>query len=285
VISEVAQLVTNAVLIGSLVALGAVGLTLTFRVGKFANVAHPEFMTLGAYSTFAYNAGLGLPLPAAALVGVITAVPLALLVAQLTFELLPVRTRVQMLIVSIGLALVIRGAIRLAFGSELLQYETPLQRPLVLGVVLLTPTQLVTLLVAVCMMAATHFVLVSTRTGRILRALGDNPRLCEVSGVDTRAARTRMWVLTLALATVGGVLYGANLVIQPGMGADLLIPIFSAAVLGGLGNPYGALAGALLVSLAQELSTLVVPSVWKEAVAFGVLALCLLFRPNGLWGR
>jgi branched-subunit amino acid ABC-type transport system permease component len=114
--------------------------------------------------------------------------------------------------------------------------------------------------------------------------MSDNPVLCEIAGADVSRARLVMWAIAVLLAAVGGVLFGLNLVIQPNMGWDLVIPIFAAAILGGIGNPYGAMGGALVIGLTQEWSTLVMPSVYKEAVAFLAMAACLMFRPRGLWG-
>ncbi len=152
------------------------------------------------------------------------------------------------------------------------------------GPVRLTRHQAVTLAVAGVLVLAVHLLLSRTTLGRVLRAMADNPVLCEIAGADVNRARLAMWVIAVALAATGGVLWGLNLVIQPNMGWDLVIPIFSAAILGGIGNPYGALAGALVIGIGQEWSTLLIPSMYKEAVAFTAMGLCLMFRPRGLWG-
>lgn len=284
-VDEFIQLTVSGVLIASLLALGAVGLSLTFGVARFANVAHPDFMMLGAYGVFAFNALAGVPFVWAAPLGVLAAIVIGVPVARFAFDKLPVSGTVQLLIVSIGVSLVLRHLVLFAFGSSLVQYAIPLQRPFIWGPVRLTAFQILTLAVTAVLVLAVHLLLTRTRLGRILRALSDNPVLCEITGADVDRARLAMWVIGVGLAAVGGMLYGLNLVIQPDMGWNLVIPIFSAAIVGGIGNPYGAMGGALVIGLVQEWSTLVIPSVYKEMVAFAAMALCLLIRPRGLWGK
>jgi branched-subunit amino acid ABC-type transport system permease component len=283
-IGELLHLTVTGVLVASLLALGAVGLSLTFGVARFANVAHPDFMMLGAYATFAFNTLIGVPFWWAALLGIGAALLVGVPVARLAYDKLPVTGTVQLLVISIGVSFILRHAVLLAFGSGLLQFAVPLQRPYVWGPVRLTGHQILTLIVAAVLVLAVHLLLSRTRLGRILRAIADNAVLTEIAGADVGRARLAMWLIAVLLASTGGILFGLNLVIQPNMGWDLVIPIFSAAIVGGIGNPYGAMGGALIIGLAQEWSTLVIPASYKEAIAFGAMALCLMFRPRGLWG-
>ena len=283
-IGELVHLTVTGILVASLLALGAVGLSLTFGVARFANVAHPDFMMLGAYATFAFNALIGVPFGWAALLGVGGAMLVGVPVARLAYDKLPVTGTVQLLIISIGVSFILRHAVLLVFGSGLLQFAVPLQRPYVWGPIRLTPYQILTLVVTALLVLAVHLLLSRTKLGRILRAIADNAVLTEIAGADVGRARLAMWFIAVLLASTGGILLGLNLVIQPNMGWDLVIPIFSAAIVGGIGNPYGAMGGALVIGLAQEWSTLVIPASYKEAISFGAMALCLMFRPRGLWG-
>jgi branched-chain amino acid transport system permease protein/neutral amino acid transport system permease protein len=283
-LSELIHLTVTGVLIASLLALGAVGLSLTFGVARFANVAHPDFMMLGAYTTFAFNAVLGVGFWPSALLGIAAALVVGVPVARIAYDKLPVSGTVQLLIISIGVSFILRHVVLFTFGSGLLQFAVPLQRPYVWGPIRLTPYQILTLVVAGLLVLGVHLLLSRTKLGRILRAMADNPVLCEIAGADVGRARLAMWTIAVGLAATGGVLFGLNLVIQPNMGWDLVIPIFAAAILGGIGNPYGAMAGALVIGVGQEWATLVMPSMYKEAIAFSAMALCLMFRPRGLWG-
>jgi branched-chain amino acid transport system permease protein len=283
-IGELVHLTVTGLLVASLLALGAVGLSLTFGVARFANVAHPDFMMLGAYTTFAFNALAGLPFGWSAVLGIAGALLVGVPVARLAYDKLPVTGTVQLLVISIGVSFILRHAVLLVFGSSLLQFAVPLQRPYVWGPVRLTVYQILTLVVAAVLVLGVHLLLSRTRLGRTLRAISDNPVLTEIAGADVSRARLAMWTIAVLLASAGGILFGLNLVIQPNMGWDLVIPIFAAAILGGIGNPYGALGGALVIGLVQEWSTLVIPAAYKEAIAFTAMALCLMFRPRGLWG-
>lgn len=283
-IGELAQLTVTGLLVASLLALGAVGLSLTFGVARFANVAHGDFMMLGAYATFAFNALVGVPFWWAALLGIVATLLVGVPVAHVAYDTLPVTGTVQLLIISIGVSFILRHAVLFAFGSGLLQFAVPLQRPYVWGPIRLTPYQLLTLFAAAALVLAVHLLLSRTKLGRILRAIADNAVLTEIAGADVGRARLAMWLIAVLLASTGGILLGLNLVIQPNMGWDLVIPIFSAAIVGGIGNPYGAMGGALVIGLAQEWSTLLIPASYKEAIAFGAMALCMMFRPRGLWG-
>lgn len=283
-LAELVHLTVTGLLIASLLALGAVGLSLTFGVARFANVAHPDFMMLGAYATFAFNALVGLGFWPSALLGIAAALVVGVPVARIAYDRLPVTGTVQLLIISIGVSFILRHVVLFAFGSGLLQFAVPLQRPYVWGAVRLTPYQILTLVVAGVLVLGVHLLLSRTKLGRILRAMADNPVLCEIAGADVGRARLAMWAIAVGLAATGGVLFGLNLVIQPNMGWDLVVPIFAAAILGGIGNPYGAMAGALVIGVGQEWSTLIIPSMYKEAIAFSAMALCLMFRPRGLWG-
>lgn len=283
--SEFVHLTVTGLLVASLLALGAVGLSLTFGVARFANVAHPDFMMLGAYGAFTFSTLVGLPFGWAAPLGVLAAVAIGVPLATLAYDKLPVSGTVQLLIISIGVSLVVRHVVLFAFGSSFLQYDVPLQRPYIWGPVRLTAFQMLTIVMAAGLVFCVHLLLTRTRLGRILRAMADNPVLCEITGADVGSARLAMWAIGVALAAVGGVLYGLNLVIHPNMGWDLVVPIFSAAIVGGIGNPYGAMAGALVIGLGQEWSTLVIPSMYKETFAFAAMAVCLMFRPRGLFGK
>ena len=283
-LDHLVHLSVTGVLIASLLSLAAVGLSLSFGVARFANVAHPDFMMLGAYATFAYNVVLGWSFWTAAALGIATALILGVAVAWLAFDKLPVSGNVQLLVVSIGVSFVLRHVALLMFGPTPAQFAVPLQRPWVWGPIRLTAYQIATLLIAGALILGVHLLLTRTRLGRILRAMADNPMLCQVSGVDVDRARLAMWAIVVLLGAVAGILFGLNLVLQPNMGWDLIIPIFAAAILGGIGSPYGALAGAVTLGVALEWSTLVIPFQYKEMVAFGVMALCLLLRPRGLFG-
>src|SRR5687767_15510635 len=171
-------------------------------------------MMLGAYATFAFNALIGVPFWWAALLGVAAALLVGVPVARLAYDKLPVTGTVQLLIISIGVSFILRHVVLFIFGSGLLQFAVPLQRPYVWGPVRLTVYQIITLVVAGVLVLAVHLLLSRTKLGRILRAIADNPVLCEIAGADVARARLAMWAIAIFLAATGGILFGLNLVIR-----------------------------------------------------------------------
>jgi branched-subunit amino acid ABC-type transport system permease component len=134
-------------------------------------------------------------------------------------------------------------------------------------------------------MVVAHFFLRHTATGKAMRAIADNSMLAETRGIDTGRVKTFAWMFCGALIGFSGVISGIDLVIEPMLGGKLIIAVFAAAILGGIGSPYGAAAGAALVCLAEELAIIVVPSHYKGAVGFVIIAVTLLVRPHGIFGR
>ncbi|MEZ5591477.1 MAG: branched-chain amino acid ABC transporter permease [Gammaproteobacteria bacterium] len=145
------------------------------------------------------------------------------------------------------------------------------------------PDHVTILLVAVIAVVLLHLFLQKTRIGKAMRALADNADLARISGINTVAVMRWTWVMGAILAALAGFLLGLDTRIQPEMGWYILLPVFAAAILGGIGKPYGAIAGGFIIGLAQELSTLVISPAYKPAVAFALMVLILLWRPTGIF--
>jgi branched-chain amino acid transport system permease protein len=196
-------------------------------------------MMLGAYSVFLFNGVFGLPFSEAVVLGVPLAILIGVSTAWLAFDLLGVRGPAFLLIVSVEVSLVLRHLAQLAFGPDFQEYSIPLQRPHIWGPVRLTTNQIATLAIAVLPALGAHLALNRTRFGRALRAMCDNPALCEIAGMNVDRVKLGLWLVSVTLAAIAGVLFGLNFIIEPDMGWNLLIPIFSATILGGIGNPCG----------------------------------------------
>jgi neutral amino acid transport system permease protein len=191
-----------------------------------------------------------------------------------------------LMILSIGLALCIRNLLVFGFGPDIQRYPMPLKEGMGFGGVVVTGYQLavVAVAVAVVLMFAIHRLLTKTTIGKAMRALSDNMDLARVSGIDVDRVIRYTWAIGMALAAAAGVLYGLITNVNPNMGWFMVIPIFSAAILGGIGNPYGAMLGGMVIGLSQELSTLILPSEYKIAVSFFIMIAVLLSRPEGIMG-
>ncbi len=285
---DVFQTTINGLASGSIYALGAIGLSLVYAILKLVNFAHGDFMTLGAYVTFAVNVSAGVPL-VIAIVAAIAAIAVFGLVTE-TLIWRPMRRRgagiMQLLLLSIGLAFVVRNMILFGWSGEERKLGVDDTRTFDIGIGRISLLQLIVIVVAAVVMVAVAVFLKTTFTGKSMRALSDSFDLSEVSGVDTKRVVTYTWILGGGLAGLAGALaaiFTSNL--TPNLGWLLLLGIFAAVVLGGIGNPFGALVGGLALGLAQEWSTMVAPAIYKEAIGFGVLILALLFRPNGILGH
>lgn len=291
--SELPQLLVNGLVTGSIIALGAIGLSLVYGVLGLINFAHGEYLTVGAFAAFAANITLGVHIVAAAgIAAAITAVYGVVIELALWA---PLRRRgagvLSLFITSIGLALVMRHSLFLVWGARPRRYAVDVFGAYQLGPVRLSLTQLVVVGAALVVLPAVGVLLATTRLGKAMRALSDTRDLAAVTGIDVDRLSLHAWVLAGGLAGLAGVLQGLlQASFNPNTGFTLLLPIFAAVILGGIGSVFGALAGGLALGLAMEVSTWSalaggVPGVYKPVVAFAALILILLVRPTGVLGR
>jgi neutral amino acid transport system permease protein len=189
------------------------------------------------------------------------------------------------LLMAIGLALVIRYAIQFVWSTELRQLDV--NRTATVDFLGLTVgrTQLIVIITGFVLLLGTGLMLRYTLLGKRMRALSDDLDLAETSGIDTSRVILWTWIFAAGFAGLAGVLAGAITQVQPELGFELLLPIFAAVVMGGIGNAYGALAGGLVLGLVVEWSTLFIDARWKTAIGFVVLILVLVVRPQGIFGR
>lgn len=289
---------------GSMIGLGAIGVTLTYSILRFANFAHGEFVAWGAYLAWITSAALGAvlgaslepiepfsfgaSLPLAAIVAALGTSLLALGVDRLLFQRLRRRGAavIVLVIASFGASIALRSLLEFVFTAQPHYFTRELQiaRPLFAGI-RATPDQLLMLVVTAFTVITVHFLLTRSDMGRRMRAVSENPALAEVAGVDVDAVIRRVWILGASLAAIAGVMSGLLVQIRPYMGFDLLLPLFAAAILGGIGNVPGAFIGGLVVGLCEAVTVQTLGAEWRQAVAFIVLTLVLLVRPTGLFGR
>lgn len=289
---------------GATIGLGAVGITLTYSILRFANFAHGELISWGAYLALAV-AGLlgasfalltapigpfsfGWALPLAALIAVVLNGGLALVVDGLLFSHLRARnsTVIIMVMASFGAALTLRNLLEFASTGKPFYYTDSLQIAIKLGGgIRATPDQLLSLAVALIVVVGVHLVLTRTAIGRSMRAVSENPQLAGLAGVNVRQVIRTVWVLGAGLAAVAGVIAGLIVQIRPQMGLDLLLPLFAAAILGGIGSVPGAMIAGLIIGTSEALAVAAIGAQWRAAVSFVILVAVLIIRPQGLFGR
>lgn len=280
----VGQLFLNGVVTGLLLALPALSLTLIFGILKFANFSIGALITVGAYAAWVANVPLGLPLAASALVAAAVVALAAVISDYLVFDRLRERGAVTLLVASMGLSLVLENICRFAFGNGTRSYDISIARPIRWEGLRINNEQITTAIVVVVCLVATHILLRYTPLGRAMRAVADNASLAAVRGVERKTIVRLTWALAGALAAIAGVLAAMDRAVDPLIGWNYQISVFAAAILGGLGSPIGAVVGALLIGVAQEVSTIVIAPSYRQAVGFAVILLLLLFRSNGLLG-
>lgn len=276
------QLVINGLAQGSIIAIAAVGITLIFRISRFANAAFGDLMTVGAYITLGIVSFTHLPLLIDAVIGVVLTGLAGGLLYLIVFRRLEGNT-FTLFAASIGCALMLRAVVQYTSGTQIRVYGVGNANAVTIGGVRFTDGTLITFGVCACVGILLYAFFNSTLAGRRIRATADDPVLAKVTGIEVRKVTVAVWVVSSAVAAIGGVLLGITGALSPEMGWNFLISAFAAAILGGLGSTSAAIAGGLLIGLAQQAAVLVVPVAYKPAVAFAVMVLVLLMRPTGLF--
>ncbi len=299
------QILTDGLVIGSVVSLGAIGLSLTFSILRFSNFGHGELLAWGAY--FAFTAlgvftafglpgtplapfSFGWPLLAALAVSALLTALLALALDWSLFQSLRKQGAITLVIASFGAALALRNLLLFFYGGVPQYYSQELQIAIALlprsvwGGMRVTPDQMFVLGLAAVTVVGVHLFLSRSTLGRAMRATAMNPQLARVAGIDPERVLRATWVIGGVLAAVAGVFAGLTVQLRPTLGLDLLLPLFAAVILGGIGSVWGAVLGGLIVGIAESLAVSVVGAEYRAAAAFVVLIAILLLRPNGLFG-
>ena len=300
-ISLLPKTLFNGLRFGLVIAIMSVGLSLIYATTGLSNFAHGETVTIGAVMTavasgwFTISAATGgwggfIQLFAATIIGVLCATAFSGALELAVWR--PMRRRgiglTSMMIVSIGIAMTVRFLIQMYYGSQPQSYaQFGSQQNINIGPIGVTPRDLTTGVVALIALCAVAYLLMKTRTGKAIRAVSDNPDLASTTGINTERVILNVWLLGGALAGLGGVIFGLDEQVSWNMGTKVLLMMFAAITLGGLGRPFGALVGSLAVGLFVQLWA------WgfsdytdlKTMGALLAMILVLLFRPQGILGK
>jgi branched-chain amino acid transport system permease protein/neutral amino acid transport system permease protein len=286
---EILQLAIYGVVLGSILTLGAIGVSLIFGILRFAHFAHGDLMTMGAYFALSLVVGLGFPIWASAPFAIAGAALVAIAIDQTVYRRLRRATPVILLISSFGIAIALRSVAQLIWGPHNQVYQSGIQMPhrvempMDLGTLIVKPDHVWIVLSAALLVVALHLFLTRTKMGKAMRAMSDNMDLALVSGIPSERVIMVTWAVGGGLAAVAGIFLGMDTRLHPVMGWSLLLPVFAAAILGGIGRPYGAIAGGMVIGLAMEMSTMIINPTYKPAVAFALMVLMLVVRPQGLF--
>ena len=274
---------------GLLLALAAVGLSLIFGTTGLTNFAHGEMVTLGALLAFFFNVTTGLPFFLATILAVVFSGAFGWLIDAGLWSRLRKRGTglIAMMIVSIGLAILMRYFFLYIFGgrAQSLRVGSWLAQVVAIGPIRYRTLDLVSMVICIVAIVGVGFWLLRTRIGKATRAVADNPALASASGIDVERVIRIVWVAGAALAGLAGVLLGGFQQVTFSMGQQILLLIFAAVTLGGLGTAFGALVGAIIVGLLVEMSVLILPAEIRSVAALAILIVVLLVRPQGILGR
>jgi len=292
------QVLLNSVIRGSEIATLAIGVTILFSLLRFANFAHGEFALVGAYVTYFFVSVLGLNVWVAAALGAVLGGFVALLSDVVVFRRLRVSPGVVLLIASLGLSIFLRAVIAAIWGVEGHNYSDDLEQIYRIGDAIITHTQLVIIVVSVAAMAGFYVLLNRTQLGRAMRAMSDNMDLAKARGINVEVTIRWIWFIVGSYAALGGTLIAMDTQLWPDMGVHIILVVFAATVLGGIGNVYGAVIGSFMIGLLENASlainwafiatpfgydgSLYIPTGYKSAVSFAVLILVMLFFPKGI---
>ena len=297
------ELIVYGIILGSIIALGSVGLTLIWGITDLFNCAHGDQITLGAYLALAFGSlfsrieifqgtvgpfSFGWGILLSFIPAIVISVGLSILVDKWVYQ--PMRKSkahfMATFIASIGVAWALRGMIYIIWGADFHFYSPGLRPMIHLGAgVKLRVDEIFIVVVAWLAVAVVYLFLTRTKMGKALRALADNPELARISGINTDRMIMWAWGIAGTLIAIAGILYGIETQLRPEMGWIFLLPLFAAIILGGKGSVSGALAGGLIMGIAQQVSTKWLVPTYKPAVAFILMILVLLFRPQGIFGR
>ena len=291
--------------LGCIYALGAIGITLTFGILRFANFAHGEIMMSGAYLTWTVMAIAGYA--GLTLHPLVAMVPATLLVILLflgtdKFFYKPFRKAdtIKVVMASFGMMLIIRSAVQVIWGPNQLTFVRGIAKPNPvlsdlssdIGMLLIIPNKHLFIFAGtVIIVIALSYLLNRTRIGKAMRAVSDSPDLAHVTGIDVDKVIRATWIVGGICATAAGVFLVMDVqMLETTMGFRMLLPMFAAAILGGIGKPYGAVFGGLVIGLAEELSaypwigdTPLLSPGYKTGVAFAIMVIMLIVRPQGLF--
>lgn len=298
------EVIFYGIIFGSIISLGAIGLTLIFGILRFANFSHGDLMAAGAYLTYFLITGplawIGIPGEpfgtTSFSIRMIITFPLSLalvaglsiLIDRIVYKKLRENRSSSILkaIAALGISFIIRMLIYIAWGSDQMKYfggarRIALKLPFNIKI---RPDEIIIIVIVGILVTGLHLFLKYSKMGKAMRATADNLDLTRISGINTERIIIWTWGIGGSLAAAAGILYGINVALNPEMGWNFLLPLFAATILGSIGNIYGALAGGLIIGIAQQLSTLFLKPTYKPAVAFIILILILLIKPQGIFG-
>ncbi len=279
------QAILNGLVAGSILTLPAMGFSAIFAVLRYPSFAVGALASFGAYAGWIANHHWGLPVELALPVAFVVAALVGMLAEWVAIRPLEKSGTLMMAVASLALSFLLENLLRFGFGNDLRGFDLPLLRDMTWGPLRLGPQQIKNMGLALAVMLAVWAFLRLSNTGRAMRAVADNPDLARLRGIDPMRVAMITVAMGSGLAGVGGMLLGLDTSIDPMTGTRLMLSIFAASVLGGLGSIPGAVAGAMVIGVVEELTVFAISPAYRTPVGFLVILLVLSWRPSGLFVR
>lgn len=280
------QIIINSVIAGAIYTIIALGFNLIYSTVKFFDIGYGVLMTVGSYIVFLLFKKLGFDFYLSILFGIITSGLIGYLIYKIVYY--PLRGRkasnMVLLIASLGIFIVIQAIIAILFTSQFqtLTLSSGVQKIYEVFGAFITQTQVVILITAFVLIGAVALVLKKTMLGKMIKAIGDNEDVSKIVGIDTKKIIGYVFLIGSSIAGVAGILVGLDTGIEPTMGMPLLLKGVVATIIGGIGNIYGAILGGFLLGFVENFGIWQISGEWKDAIAFVILIIFLIFRPQGI---
>ncbi|MBI4087116.1 branched-chain amino acid ABC transporter permease [Candidatus Kaiserbacteria bacterium] len=278
------QLVVNSIIAGAIYSMVALGFNLIYGTTKFFNLAHGTVAAIGGYTVFYLSKSLDFPVLPSVIVGVLFAGCIGYLVDKSVFRALRKKKASGMvfLVASLGVMTALQALVAILFSSQFQTLSVGSAKVYQVFGGVITQVQAIILLCVLLIMAGLTLLLRFTRFGKAVRATSDEEEVAKIVGINTNKIIGRVFFLGSAIAGLSGILVGFDTGIEPAMGLSLLLKGVIASIIGGIGNVYGGVLGAFLLGFIENFGIWKISGEWKDAIAFGVLLIFLLFRPQGL---
>ena len=280
-----AQLLLNGLIAGGTYALAAVGYSMVYGALKFINFAHGSVAMVGAYVAFVLFTLAHVPLVPAFLGSMVLVALLGVVVERVAYRPLRSAPKLSSLTTAIAVSFVLDAAVMIIMGADIRSFSLTAQKSYRIGPVYITPVQGAIVIASLICMVGLYLLLNRTKLGKAIRAVADGVGLAEISGINSNLVISSVFAIGSALAAASGALIGMDTNLQPTMGFIITVKAFAAVILGGLGNVWGAVIGAFLIGVAENLGVWFIPPVWKDSIAYSILILALFFRPTGILGK
>jgi len=280
------QLIVNGLIAGAIYALIASSFSLIFNIIKFMDLSPGAIFVTAAFSAYAFNIILGLPFPIAVILALIVSITVSLLINKLVYQPLINKksNSFTLLLASFGVFLIVTGFILLIFGAEVKTFGLPITKGYeVLGFII-TKTQIILIITSFIIFIALHLFMKKTKLGKAMRAMSDNKQVASIVGIDVKKITNITFILAAFLASIAGILVALEQNLEHNMGFLVILKGLTASVIGGIGNVPAALIGGLIIGLVENIGIWYLPSGYKDAIAFVILIIFLIFRPKGLFG-